>query len=197
MKEYGDGKTAVIGDFTIAQKENGSIETYKDFKNVKEGLREVAAKEEFYFDPNWNIRQFGSNLINFIEQKKGNNSNSMRLNDVFDHYNKPIKTQMKELDEHPQSKISNLENNETQTINNNLIEDKPWDTLDIRKGENNKFGFIDPEDKSWIIKPKFEEAFRFSEGIAAVKFDGKWGYITTDGNWTLKMPVVFQKVLRK
>ena len=36
-----------------------------------------------------------------------------------------------------------------------------------------------------IIAPRYEEAERFSEGYAAVKQNGKWGYIDTDGRTVL------------
>lgn len=39
-----------------------------------------------------------------------------------------------------------------------------------------KIGFVDANGE-WVIAPQFEEALPFSEGVAAVKVDGKWGYI--------------------
>lgn len=39
-----------------------------------------------------------------------------------------------------------------------------------------KIGFVDANG-NWVIAPQFEEALPFSEGVAAVKVDGKWGYI--------------------
>lgn len=33
-----------------------------------------------------------------------------------------------------------------------------------------------------VIKPQFEEAVYFSEGLARVTIDGKWGYIDRAGN---------------
>lgn len=40
----------------------------------------------------------------------------------------------------------------------------------------NKIGFVDANGE-WVITPQFEEVLPFSEGVAAVKVDGKWGYI--------------------
>jgi hypothetical protein len=42
------------------------------------------------------------------------------------------------------------------------------------------YGFIDRLGRE-VIPPFFEEARAFSEGRAAVKLGGKWGYIKTDG----------------
>lgn len=52
---------------------------------------------------------------------------------------------------------------------------------------NNGVGFIDSAG-SWIITPQFEDAMPFSNGLAAVKKDGKWGYIANPliyGNWSV------------
>jgi hypothetical protein len=35
----------------------------------------------------------------------------------------------------------------------------------------------------WVLRPRFQAASPFREGVAAVKLDGKWGYIETNGNW--------------
>lgn len=45
---------------------NGSIEVYRIYDNVKGALREIAEREGFEYDPNWNTRQFGSKLIDFL-----------------------------------------------------------------------------------------------------------------------------------
>ena len=37
-----------------------------------------------------------------------------------------------------------------------------------------------------VITPQYEEAEPFSEGLAAVKKDGKWGYIDTTGKYVIK-----------
>ncbi|SFM37782.1 WG containing repeat-containing protein [Paenibacillus sp. 1_12] len=42
--------------------------------------------------------------------------------------------------------------------------------------KEDKWGFIDNTGKE-IVAVKFERAFDFSEGLAAVKVKGKWGFI--------------------
>ena len=36
------------------------------------------------------------------------------------------------------------------------------------------------------VQPKFENASSFSEGLAAIETDGKWGYINKSGTVTIK-----------
>ena len=48
-----------------------------------------------------------------------------------------------------------------------------------------KWGFIN-KNGEWIISSKFEEAFYFSEGLAAVEYFGNWGYIDRTGEWVIQ-----------
>jgi len=48
-----------------------------------------------------------------------------------------------------------------------------------------KWGFIN-KDGQWKIQAKYEKAYHFTEGLAAVKFAGKWGYIDHDGLWQIQ-----------
>lgn len=52
-------------------------------------------------------------------------------------------------------------------------------------------GFIDSTGQ-FIISPKFNEAGIFSEGLAGVKLNGKWGFINTSGNFAI--PPQFEDV---
>src|SRR6185295_19453307 len=47
-----------------------------------------------------------------------------------------------------------------------------------------QFGFID-KTGTMIIKPQFQWAVTFHEGLAAVKLAGKWGFIDKNGNWII------------
>ncbi len=64
-------KSCVAGEFIIEVLDSGSISIYKVFDNTKEGLREAAKAVGFEVDPNWNTRQFGSKIIDFVNEKKG------------------------------------------------------------------------------------------------------------------------------
>lgn len=68
-KELGDGKSAQLVDYYIKVLESGGIEVYRVYDNVKGALREVSEKEGFQFDTEWNTRQFGSKLIDFLNSK--------------------------------------------------------------------------------------------------------------------------------
>jgi len=39
---------------------------------------------------------------------------------------------------------------------------------------------------SWIVEPQFEQVYDFSEGLAAVRVDGLWGFIDTGGNMVIE-----------
>lgn len=67
-KEFGDGKSATIGEYFIQVRDNGAIETYRHFEKTKAALREIAEKIGFEYDPEWNTRQFGSKLVDELEK---------------------------------------------------------------------------------------------------------------------------------
>ncbi|GAH30691.1 unnamed protein product, partial [marine sediment metagenome] len=50
-----------------------------------------------------------------------------------------------------------------------------------------KWGYIDKTGK-WVITPQFQWAGSFSEGLAAVRIEGKWGwgYIDKTGKWVIE-----------
>lgn len=48
-----------------------------------------------------------------------------------------------------------------------------------------KWGFVD-EHANWIIKPQFDGAKNFNEGLAPAAVRGKWGLIDQHGNWVIK-----------
>lgn len=70
IKEFGDGSTAEIGEYTVVKRENGTIETYRTYDNTKGALREIAEATGFEFDPAWTTRQFGSKLVDSINSSK-------------------------------------------------------------------------------------------------------------------------------
>lgn len=48
-----------------------------------------------------------------------------------------------------------------------------------------KIGFINKSGQT-VIKPQFDEAYDFSENLAAVKINDKWGYINSNGEFVIK-----------
>ncbi len=60
-----------------------------------------------------------------------------------------------------------------------ISENKIW----FREGF--KYGFAD-EDCVVLIPATFEDAMPFSDGLAPVKQDGKWGYIDHSGKWMIQ-----------
>ncbi len=59
------------------------------------------------------------------------------------------------------------------------------DVLIPQKGTNGKWGYVDT-DGNFIIKPYYEAAFEFKEGLALVSLYNKFGYIDPDGK-----PVIY------
>ena len=68
IKEYGDGKIAEIGEYTITKRDSGSIESYRVYDNTKGALREIAGSIGFKFDSEWTTRQLGSKLVDEINK---------------------------------------------------------------------------------------------------------------------------------
>ena len=64
---------------------------------------------------------------------------------------------------------------------------KMLEGLDVHAGAEVKmakkygYGFIDKNGKV-VIEPQFDDAGYFSEGLAGVEKDGKWGFIVKSGN---------------
>ena len=66
VKEYGDGKTASVGEYTIIKRDSGSIESYRVHGNTIAALRKIATEAGLDANPKWNTRTFGSVLIDFV-----------------------------------------------------------------------------------------------------------------------------------
>jgi hypothetical protein len=55
----------------------------------------------------------------------------------------------------------------------------------IRQGDKRGFLRLDPQGAiSVFVKPQYEDAFRFTEGLAPIKTGGRWGYISDGKPWT-------------
>lgn len=66
IKAFGENKQANINEYYISENANGSIDVYKNYDNVKGALREISEVIGFEYDNNWTTRQFGSKLIDHI-----------------------------------------------------------------------------------------------------------------------------------
>lgn len=66
-----DKTQAIIGEYLIHRRENGSIETFREYGkgNVIGALREVAKTVGFEVDLNWTTQQLGNKLVDFINNK--------------------------------------------------------------------------------------------------------------------------------
>uniref|UniRef100_UPI001BFF2505 WG repeat-containing protein n=1 Tax=Campylobacter coli TaxID=195 RepID=UPI001BFF2505 len=47
------------------------------------------------------------------------------------------------------------------------------------------WGFID-KSREFVIKPKFDYVWSFSEGLAKVELNGKWGFIDKNGEFAIE-----------
>ena len=56
-------KSAIYGEYVVSVKDDGSIEVFRIYDNVKGSLREIAESKGFEYDPSWITQQFGARLI--------------------------------------------------------------------------------------------------------------------------------------
>ena len=56
-------KSAIAGEYIVQVKNDGGIEVFRIYDNVKGGLKEAAESVGFEYDSNWTTRQFGAKLI--------------------------------------------------------------------------------------------------------------------------------------
>ncbi|MCI6427576.1 MAG: hypothetical protein MR809_01610 [Rikenellaceae bacterium] len=61
-------KFARSGEYVINKKDDGSIEVFRVYDNVKGALREISESIGFEYDNAWTTRQFGSKLIDEINK---------------------------------------------------------------------------------------------------------------------------------
>lgn len=81
---HGDGKTAVTGAHTVVRDATGGIRVLRVCDNAKGALREIAEKAGFDYDPNWNTRQFGGKIIDFINIGKAPGEAEKAAEDIAD-----------------------------------------------------------------------------------------------------------------
>jgi WG containing repeat len=54
----------------------------------------------------------------------------------------------------------------------------------VQEEDGAKYGFID-RTGSYVIRPLFDDTNAFSEGLAAARLAGRWGYIDRSGQWRI------------
>lgn len=72
LKRIGTENSIKVGEYAVTKRDDGSIETYRDFGkgNVKEALRNVAKENGMEIDPSWNTQTLGRKLIDFLNGEK-------------------------------------------------------------------------------------------------------------------------------
>lgn len=58
-------------------------------------------------------------------------------------------------------------------------------TLAPQQNINGKFGYVNATGR-FVIQPRYDDAHKFWDGLAAVQRDGKWGYINEQGRLVVK-----------
>lgn len=69
IKQFGEGNQAEVGEYIVVKEASGSISTYRTYDNTIGALREISAAVGFSYNPDWNTRQFGSKLVDFLNSK--------------------------------------------------------------------------------------------------------------------------------
>lgn len=90
-------KSATTGNWQIDVLEDGKVEVTQDgvfVKNVKDSLREISEEVGFEYEKNWNTRQFGKKLVNFLllgdDVASDSDYEDDSLDAVYERYNAAI-----------------------------------------------------------------------------------------------------------
>lgn len=59
------------------------------------------------------------------------------------------------------------------------------DPVPVEDSYSGRTGYVN-EGGYYIIRPRYAEGRKFSEGLAAVSTGKKWGFINTNGRWVVK-----------
>lgn len=79
-------KTATCGEYVITVKDDGAIEVYRIYDNVKGALREIAASQNFEYDSQWTTQQFGAKIVKeYGDGKMANVGNYVVTKDEKNH----------------------------------------------------------------------------------------------------------------
>lgn len=79
-------KTATCGEYVITVKDDGAIEVYRIYDNVKGALKEIAASQNFEYDSQWTTQQFGAKIVKeYGDGKMANVGNYVVTKDEKNH----------------------------------------------------------------------------------------------------------------
>lgn len=79
-------KTATCGEYVITVRDDGAIEVYRIYDNVKGALREIAASQNFEYDSQWTTQQFGAKIVKeYGDGKMANVGNYVVTKDEKNH----------------------------------------------------------------------------------------------------------------
>ena len=79
-------KTARCGEYTITVNDDGAIEVYRIYENVKGALREIAEKQGFEYDSQWTTQQFCAKIVKeYGDGKMANVGNYVVTKDEKNH----------------------------------------------------------------------------------------------------------------
>lgn len=67
----------------------------------------------------------------------------------------------------------------------NRVDEYAEGLLSYLTQNENKFGYVDINNKEVVIKPQFEDCRKFNNGIAPVKMNGVWGFINKEGKYLI------------
>lgn len=86
-------KTARCGEYTITVNDDGAIEVYRIYENVKGALREIAEKQGFEYDSQWTTQQFGAKIVKeYGDGKMANVGNYVVTKDEKNHIEVSVHT---------------------------------------------------------------------------------------------------------
>ncbi len=179
---------------------------YDDIYSYSEGLAPVSINGKigfinklgrFAIEPKYDLaRPFSeglANVVTFDEKKRSWDDQYIDKNGKVIFHNVTILPGDRPLRQMSSDGVLSAHNTYSRIrVSNETTKYSEWDFHDKRlvASENNKYGFKDYGGK-FVIEPKFDRAYAFSEGLARVKMGDKYGFVNSSGD--LVIPCTFEK----